>query len=105
MNSNRCDLDLSKGRASKALLDAAGTGIQAECKQKYPNGIQDGEIAVTSGGQLPCKAIYHGALPKYSGPGDEQVNQEISGGFRSFYSRQLVWMFNLKFKKIIFQYG
>jgi O-acetyl-ADP-ribose deacetylase (regulator of RNase III) len=55
------------------LLSAAGDVIQAECEQNYPNGIQDGEIAITSGGQLSCKAIYHGALSKYSSVQDEQV--------------------------------
>ena len=73
MNSSRSDLDLSKGRASKALLDAAGADIQDECEEDYPYGIQDGEIAITSGGLLSCRAIYHGALSKYSSPDDEQV--------------------------------
>lgn len=73
VNSSNCRLELKKGRASKALLDAAGDVIQTEC-DIYPNGIQNGEIAITSGGQLSCKAIYHGALSKYSGPQDEQVN-------------------------------
>ena len=73
MNSSRSDLDLSKGRASKALLDAAGDDIKDECAKDYPYGIQDGEIAITSGGLLSCRAIYHGALSKYSSPDDEQV--------------------------------
>lgn len=72
VNSSNSSLDLKKGRASKALLGAAGDVIQTEC-EKYPNGIQDGEIAITSGGQLSCKAIYHGALSKFSGPQDEQT--------------------------------
>ncbi|XP_062602530.1 protein mono-ADP-ribosyltransferase PARP15-like isoform X2 [Saccostrea cucullata] len=77
VNSNGSDLDLSKGRASKALLNAAGFGIQLECQQRYPNGIQDGTIAITSGGQLSCKAIYHGALAKYSSKQDEQILQNL----------------------------
>ncbi|XP_061184934.1 uncharacterized protein LOC133192948 [Saccostrea echinata] len=77
VNSNGSDLDLSKGRASKALLSAAGFGIQVECQQNYPNGIQDGEIAITSGGQLSCQAIYHGALSKYSSTQDEQTLQNL----------------------------
>lgn len=72
VNSSNSSLDLKKGRASKVLLGAAGDVIQTEC-EKYPNGIQDGEIAITSGGQLSCKAIYHGALSKFSGPRDEQT--------------------------------
>lgn len=75
VNSNLRSLDLSRGRASKALLDAAGDGIQTECRTNYPNGIEDGEIAITSGGQLSCKAIYHGALSKYTCDEDEEVNE------------------------------
>lgn len=73
MNSSNCSLNLSQGRASKAMLDAAGDGIQTECRTNYPNGIQDGEIAITSGGQLSCDAIYHGALSKYTCDEDEEV--------------------------------
>lgn len=75
VNSSHRSLDLSKGRASKALLEAAGDGIQTECRTNYPNGIQDGEIAITSGGQLLCKAIYHGALSKYTYDEGEKVNE------------------------------
>lgn len=77
MNSNLRSLDLSRGRASKALLDAAGDGIQTECRTNYPNGIEDGEIAITSGGQLSCKAIYHGALSKYTCDEDEEVLRNL----------------------------
>lgn len=84
--SSNCSLDLSKGRASKALLEAAGDGIQTECRANYPNGIHDGEIAITSGGQLSCKAIYHGALSKYACDEDEEVNE-----FGTFSQKSKIW--------------
>ena len=68
------DLDLSKGRASNALSEAAGSSIQAECKKKYPKGIRHGELAVTRAGKLNCSSVFHCTLPKYSGKKEEQVD-------------------------------
>lgn len=73
MNSAVKELKLDKGRASKTLLDKAGNTIQQECDQNYANGIKHGEIAVTSGGNLKCKKIYHACLPKHTGPADDKV--------------------------------
>ena len=36
-----------------------------ELKRKYPDGIQVGKIARSSGGNLQCKEIYHGVLIKW----------------------------------------
>ncbi|XP_062581304.1 O-acetyl-ADP-ribose deacetylase-like [Saccostrea cucullata] len=85
-------LDLRQGRASSSLLSAAGKGIQRECIQKYPRKLSPGDIAVTTGGNLACKAIYHGVLTKYSSKKDEKVladlvteclDQADSDGYRS----------------------
>ncbi|XP_061184931.1 uncharacterized protein LOC133192944 [Saccostrea echinata] len=70
-------LDLSQGRASSSLLSAAGRGIQRECRQNYPGTLSTGEIAVTTGGNLACKAIYHGVLAKYSSKKDEQILADL----------------------------
>jgi O-acetyl-ADP-ribose deacetylase (regulator of RNase III) len=60
---------------SSALLRVGGQGIQDECRQKYPSGIQVGQIAVTGPGRtskdveedgqqrLDCKRIFHCCLP------------------------------------------
>lgn len=73
VNSTNPNLDLSQGRSSSSLLSAAGRGIQRECQQKYPNGVRPGQIAVTTGGNLACAAIYHGVLTRYSSKKEEQV--------------------------------
>lgn len=73
VNSSNPQLDLSQGRASSALLAAAGSRIQRECTQKYPRGVRGGEIAVTTGGNLNCAAIYHAVLTRYSSRKDENV--------------------------------
>ena len=52
MNSTQPNLDLNCGALSKAILKAAGFGIQDECNFKYPNGITVTDVAITSGGDL-----------------------------------------------------
>lgn len=58
---------MNQGAVSQSLLKMGGPGIQTECSQKYPSGIQPGEVAETSGGKLECKMICHGALPGFNG--------------------------------------
>ncbi|XP_071169430.1 protein mono-ADP-ribosyltransferase PARP14-like [Mytilus edulis] len=67
VNTTSTSLQLNQGAVSQCLLKMGGPGIQAECSQKYPTGIQPGEVAETSGGKLECKMICHGALPGYNG--------------------------------------
>ncbi|VDI00521.1 Hypothetical predicted protein [Mytilus galloprovincialis] len=67
VNTTSTSLQLNQGAVSQSLLKMGGTGIQAECSQKYPTGIQPGDVAETSGGQIECKMICHGALPGYNG--------------------------------------
>ena len=64
VNSTNKNLQLNKGAVSRLLLNKAGDHIQLECNQKYPNGIDFGTVAVTSGGNL-CKQMYHFALPEW----------------------------------------
>ncbi|XP_021354328.1 poly [ADP-ribose] polymerase 14-like isoform X2 [Mizuhopecten yessoensis] len=56
---------LQAGAVSSSILRAAGQSIQDECHVGYPAGIQYGNVATTTGGQLACKHIFHGALNKY----------------------------------------
>ena len=58
-------LKLRNGGMAQSLLEVAGPALQAECDQKYPNGVPQGDLAVTAGHDLPCKYVYHGALPKW----------------------------------------
>lgn len=72
VNSAVPDLNLSKGRASKALLEAAGDSIQSECTDQYPSGINSKTVAITGPGNLHCKAIFHVTLPRWQAQGDEK---------------------------------
>ncbi|XP_076461058.1 uncharacterized protein LOC143293737 [Babylonia areolata] len=64
VNSSNPALSLKDGQVSRDLLRVGGMEIQEECKAKYPSGIKMGELAVTKGGKLMCKKIFHCTLPK-----------------------------------------
>ncbi|XP_041369508.1 protein mono-ADP-ribosyltransferase PARP14-like [Gigantopelta aegis] len=66
VNSTSNNLDLKNGAVSKSILTAAGDSLQKECRRNYSKGIQPGEIAVTSGGNLNCKKVFHTCLPNWS---------------------------------------
>ena len=68
VNRIRSDLSLSCGPASKALLQAAGPSLQAECYkyQEEHNELAIGDFLVTSGGDLCCQYVFHVNLPFYA---------------------------------------
>ncbi|KAL5012884.1 hypothetical protein ScPMuIL_011435 [Solemya velum] len=76
VNSATRGLKLDQGQLSQAILEAGGKSIQEQCQNKYPKGIKHGEIAVTDGGSLPCKAIYHGTIPVYGKKGDGNLSAD-----------------------------
>jgi len=65
VNTTSRDLTLAAGMVSHSLLKEGGQTLQNECNQNYPNGIKEGEVAETSGGNLACKAVFHGCLPNW----------------------------------------
>ena len=86
VNSAVPELNLSRGRASKALLDAAGETIQSECNTWYPSGIKSGDVAITGSGNLKCQSIFHVTLPKWTNQGDEQVGWSFFLSFSFFFA-------------------
>lgn len=68
VNTTNKDLkSLKQGRVSKSILDAAGSELSTECRNKYPRGIEYCEVAVTPSFQLKqCKKIYHGGIPFFN---------------------------------------
>ena len=70
-------IKMRDGTLSHYVLDMAGPSLQTEVDEKYPNGIQHGEIAVLDSGGLPCKHIYCGALPRYDRPPKESQPPEM----------------------------
>lgn len=47
------------GKVSAVILSRAGEAIQKECDESFPNGIQNGEVAITSGYKLPYSLVFH----------------------------------------------
>ena len=53
-------MNLNCGAVSKLIYECAGSEIQDECRQNYPNGIKPGEIAMTSAGKFDfAKYLFH----------------------------------------------
>ncbi|WAR21737.1 PAR14-like protein, partial [Mya arenaria] len=69
VNTTAKNLDLNNGAVSKTILRQAGKDIQKELKQKYPDGLSAGEIAVTSGYNMDCSHVLHGAVMNWDGKG------------------------------------
>ncbi|KAK3549858.1 hypothetical protein QTP86_015477 [Hemibagrus guttatus] len=58
VNSSNSSFSLKSG-VSKAILDAAGIAVERECQQIMASQSQNGDMIMTSGGQLPCRHIIH----------------------------------------------
>ncbi|XP_060594497.1 protein mono-ADP-ribosyltransferase PARP14-like [Ruditapes philippinarum] len=65
VNSTSSDLTLANGAVSISLLNVAGKKMQEEVRSKYPNGLNNINIAITSGYKLKCKHVYHTALDQF----------------------------------------
>ncbi|XP_052088539.1 protein mono-ADP-ribosyltransferase PARP14-like isoform X3 [Mytilus californianus] len=65
VNTTSKDLQLNQGAVSAALLKVGGQALQDECLQNYPKGVGYGEVAVTSGYNLPCSYVCHGSLDQW----------------------------------------
>ncbi|XP_036450536.1 protein mono-ADP-ribosyltransferase PARP14-like [Colossoma macropomum] len=78
------DVDLSKGAVSNALLQAAGSQLQAEARSNlaasgYSN-LSYGDMVVTSGYKLNCQRVFHTVCPSWKGGAgseDEVLKQII----------------------------
>ncbi|CAH1784890.1 unnamed protein product [Owenia fusiformis] len=83
VNSTNPQMKLNQGAVSTSLLSAAGPGLQAECKNRFPNGITPGQVAETAAqGQLYCKEIYHGVCKEWNkgnADSEKSVRQLITG--------------------------
>ncbi|KAH9492135.1 hypothetical protein Btru_048699 [Bulinus truncatus] len=66
VNSVSSSLDLEAGKLTPAILKEAGDQIQTELKTRYSKGIGLGDFAVSSGGNMLCKYIFHAAMWTYT---------------------------------------
>ena len=56
-------MSLSSGNIAGALLRRAGPLLQEECQKLAP--IEDGDVVVTDGYELPCKQVLHSCPPHW----------------------------------------
>ncbi|XP_060577859.1 protein mono-ADP-ribosyltransferase PARP14-like [Ruditapes philippinarum] len=73
------NLNLNSGNACKSVLREGGQDLQNECKEKYPNEIKFGEIAVVHGhGALECNFVYLTTLPNWNSEHNpEQIVEKV----------------------------
>lgn len=71
VNSASSDLDLSRNASAQALSNAAGPDLQQECTAIGQ--VQTGGIAVTSGGKLGCKYVFHTSCAQWENGKGEKV--------------------------------
>lgn len=69
VNTTNMRLDLAVGAVAQLLLKSCGPELQAECEKKAP--ISIGDMAITGGGKLECRHIFHVVIPSYDGPGGQ----------------------------------
>ncbi|OWF51697.1 Poly [ADP-ribose] polymerase 14 [Mizuhopecten yessoensis] len=78
-------LNLSKGQLSKAVLAAAGDGIQDECNNNA-HYIHSKGLVRTSAGNLSCKAIYHIKSEKQANAWESSVTKCLEEADRQHYT-------------------
>lgn len=57
------NLNLKQGAVSKALLSAAGSGLQSAVRTAGGRAVQFGDVVVTNGFKLSCKKVFHAICP------------------------------------------
>jgi O-acetyl-ADP-ribose deacetylase (regulator of RNase III) len=66
VNSSNIRLKLDKGAVSLSVLEKGGRSILDECRERFPRGIDYGEVVCTQPGKMNFKFICHGALPHWT---------------------------------------
>ncbi|CAG2200838.1 unnamed protein product [Mytilus edulis] len=79
VNTTSKGLQLNQGAVSASLLRDGGRRLQDECSKKYPQGVDYGEVAVTSGGNLNCNIVCHGCLDQWNPGGIKVLEKFING--------------------------
>jgi O-acetyl-ADP-ribose deacetylase (regulator of RNase III) len=57
------------GGVDGAIHRAAGPGLLAECRERWPEGGPTGEARITSGHRLPARHVIHAVGPVWNGGG------------------------------------
>ncbi|KAK6311312.1 hypothetical protein J4Q44_G00169760 [Coregonus suidteri] len=89
VNTISTDLNLSTGVISKAILKAAGQGIQKEIGNYFKNNPKSGDVIETQGHKLPCKNVYHTICPHKSEVSEKSLGDIVSKCLSMAQKRQL----------------
>ncbi|XP_035824673.1 protein mono-ADP-ribosyltransferase PARP14 isoform X2 [Aplysia californica] len=81
-------LDLCKGRISKLVLERGGQAVQDELEQRYQGGIQPGDFAVSSSGNLGNKSLFHACLKRWGGNAEVQLKALVDSILKEASSLQ-----------------
>ncbi|XP_074495688.1 protein mono-ADP-ribosyltransferase PARP14-like [Sebastes fasciatus] len=68
------DMNLSQGAVSKALLQAAGPGLQSAIRSEAgATALPFGDVVITDGFNLKCRKVFHNVCPHWNnGAGQEE---------------------------------
>ena len=79
VNSTDTSLQLDVDPLSRSILKVGGKTLREECQKNAPDGkLEHGEVVVTSGGQLKCKLVIHGAACKWTDGNCKEVRSRTS---------------------------
>jgi O-acetyl-ADP-ribose deacetylase len=70
------------GGVDGAIHRAAGRGLLAELRERYPDGTPTGTAVATGGHQLPARWVLHAVGPIWRG-GEHGEEQLLAGAYRS----------------------
>jgi len=86
VNTTAQSMKLSNGAVSKLILSTAGPQIQQACQQLAPNGVELGSVIETSGYNLQCSKVYHGACQAWdNGAGPCEAVSGLHSVFHSVH--------------------
>ncbi|MES0490867.1 MAG: O-acetyl-ADP-ribose deacetylase [Leptospirales bacterium] len=74
------------GGVDGAIHRAGGPAILEECKKirqtELPDGLPDGEVVITTAGNLPCKNVIHTVGPRWAG-GNSGEPEKLADCYRN----------------------
>ena len=85
VNSSNRDLKLHKGAVSFSIVEKGGESILDECREKFPNGIDFGEVVCTKAGKMNFRFICHSALPRWTPSAKYSIKVCISHRNKTFH--------------------
>jgi hypothetical protein len=84
VNSSNIKLEFGRVAVSLSILEKGGRSILDECKQRFPRGIDHGQVVCTKAGRMNFKFICHSALPDWTPSAKYSIKVCISHRNKTF---------------------